>query len=307
MKTSVWLFKVGNLLERRTLTAFGVASLALFSAGLSQAAISACAGSATGTLLNSGVSGAANGCAVVDLSFQNISLSGANGTGGFATSTIATTGVYASSTAFSGNTAGTATLTFDSTTAANADWIDGGAGGTLAATFSWVAVAHSSGSYGAGPTNYTAPNVGFFWYFDKVTPFINGAVPTWSSGTQSVVVTTTFCLGAASTAGCAAPNTGTLIATIAEGSSISYTCGTASTTLYTCGAAGVLDTIASLRATQIAFSSVIAANEGNGSVQLTNFGFSYDQLAATPEPSTFGLLGSALLGLGFLARRRRKV
>jgi hypothetical protein len=151
------------------------------------------------------------------------------------------------------------------------------------------------------------------WFFNTVTAGISGSVGNAITGTQSISVITSFCLGATTMATCggSGANFGTLTANIAENASPVLGCGTGSTANYTCSG-GVLDISNAQYVTQIAFSTVVTANHiaalgtGAQTVDLNNFSLAFTQFAEAPEPGSYILMGSGLAALGFIARRRRR-
>ena len=283
----------------------GVGLFLAFGAGSSQAAISACTAVATGTVLT-GLNGAGNGCSSIDLSFEDFTVSGASGTNGFVAPTLANTAVFATGTAPSGNTINPVTLTFNPSTAANWDALTSDAiSGTLGATFSFVSNAHTGGSY-------PVADPGFAWYFDSVTLGASGAVG--NTILQSITITQTLCLGVSNAASCSAANQGIITASFAVNSSLpTFACSESSSNLVCTGGgtpatSPTLDILNSSQFTQIYSSTTISASHfffGN-TVDLNSFNLQFAQIAETPEPSTLGLMGTSLMALCALARKRRK-
>lgn len=285
------------------------------------AVTAACASTATGTVLdtidsaNSGNNtNNALGCGSVDLSFDNLAFSGTpTASGGYTAPTLTNTALFVSGGTIANNTISQMSMTVNPTSStlwSSTYSAASPSAGALTFTLNYSVTAQSSGSYGNGgsTTAYTQPDPGFRWYFDKISAGIAGTVTNIpGTTTQSAVVTTTFCLGSTSVVGCSAANSGTLTATIAEGSVISLACS-ASTTNYTCSS-GTVDLINTIRVSTIGFSSVVnltrANNSNAGTVGLDSFSINFDQVAYAPEPSTFALLGSALIALG-CARKRRQ-
>jgi hypothetical protein len=294
-----------------------VTALCMFGAANCFGVTAACVTTGTGSVLdsidsaNSGADTSNSlGCASLDLSFDNISLSNATASGGFTAATLANTAMFLTpgTVSLPNNTITGTSMTVNPTTSTN--WTSSTAG-SMTFQMDYSVTAHSSGGYGTGGnTPYTAPNPGSTWYFSQFTGAISGTVPNWpgSGNVQNVQAVTTFCLGAVSVTGCAAANLGTVTASIAEstqGGTTTISCsGTGSN--YTC-ANGVVTILNTLRFSDIAFRTVVTGNEGNGTVTLNNFGMQFDQTAYTPEPSTFGLLGLALLLLASLAKSRNRM
>lgn len=307
----------------RTLTIHQtIAIVALFAASAlpTYAVSAACASAATGTVLdtidsaNSGNNTSnALGCGSVDVSFDNISLSGSSASGGYTAASLTNTALFVSGGTIANNTISQMTMTVNPTSSTlwsstyNSSTPNSAA---MSFTMNYSVTAQSSGSYGSGGStaSYTQPDPGFRWYFDKISAGIAGSVTKipGSSNPQSAVVTTTFCLGSTAIAGCAAANSGTITATIAEGSVISLACS-ASTTNYSCSS-GTVDLINTIRISTIGLSSVVTLTRSNdasaGTVRMDSFSVNLDQVAYAPEPSTFALLGAALIALAAYAKRR---
>jgi len=281
----------------------------------------ACASAATGTVLDN-IDSANNGnnlnnalgCGSVDLSFDNVSFNGTpTASGGYTAASLNNTALFVTGGTITNNTISQMSMTVNPTSSAlwSSTYNAGSpSAGAMSFTLNYSVTAQSSGSYGNGGSTaaYTQPDPGFRWYFDKISAGIAGTVTNIpGTTTQSAVVTTTFCLGSNSIVGCAAANTGTLTATIAEGSVISLACS-ASTASYTC-ASGAVTLVNTLRVSTIGFSSVVnltrANNSSAGTVGLDSFSINFDQVAYAPEPSTFALLGTSLVALAVFAKRRQ--
>lgn len=256
------------------------------------ALVTACSSAATGTAIST-YNALGTGCAAVNLSFENMALTGGSGSGGFVAPTTANTAVY--------STGGG--LVFNPITAG--DWDAGTGDGTsaLAATFSYVAISHSNVAYSGGGGTYTNAGTNRFWSFSSITLAGSGSVS--NTAGQSMTVTQTVCFGVTTAAGCNASNQGILTASWAAGAS-TPTIGCSEGGAALSCASGVLNT--TLTANQAYFSVTIAANRVSGGtlVDLNSFTLTPGMIASAPEPSTFGLLGAALAGLGALARKRRK-
>jgi hypothetical protein len=280
---------------------FKIIGLILCSTNLSWATVTACGvGAANKTALSTyGTASLGNGCSAVDLSFENFLITSTTNTGGFGTPATSTTSGYASgATTTSGNTVGAVNFLLTPTTPS--DWVGSNGNAQFVAQFNYVAIAHSTGGY-------PAPSAGA-WYFDSLQ-LLSGPIFTPSNVLNTISFTQTYCLGATTTVGCAAANLAIVKA--------SYTGdGVLVSSSLSCGASfvsctgGLADISNSLRFSTVAVTTDVNANRATGSgaggsITIGDFGTSFAQFAATPEPSTFGLMGAALAGLGLLSRRRK--
>lgn len=269
-----------------------------FGAGISQAAISAC--STTGTAIT-GYSGASNGCATLDLSFQNIVLVSAGSSGSFGVPTAASTNFFTTSTSFTGNTATPLTATFGPGMFADWDGSSGGATSSLDMTITGSVTANSSGTYNGG--SYTQPLAGYHWALTSIA--LNAAGTTSGGVGNSMLITQTICLNTtAFSSGCGQRYT--LTATWG-GAAVSPTLGCAVAAGSGASCSGSTLVISPQTVTAISFQTVVALDRvDRGVATLTSFGNTLNQSAQTPEPGTFGMLSAALVGLGVLAKRRKK-
>jgi len=279
-------------------------SLALSTAGTGWSAIAACSTTALGTHLSTmGMGSTANGCAEVDLSYSNLSLTGTSSSGRGTTPTTATIDLYSSGTAASGNNAGPVDLFTDGFAS-----ITGASGtSTEAGMVGMQAAANTGGSY-TGGTYPTPSNPNLHWAYTGLQ--LNPSAAAVGAG-DSITIVENFCLNAtsATVAGnCTAANHGTLTATFTASTTPTYACvfGTsgvcASGTSSSVSFAGL-----TLAATTIAITEAVTLDRvGATTVTLTNVEDIFSEGAVSPEPGTFGLIGVALIGLGAIGYRKRK-
>jgi hypothetical protein len=137
--------------------------------------------------------------------------------------------------------------------------------------------------------------------------------PTFPNLNNSDVASATvnFCLGATQATvggGCLAANQGSFLMTWGVGTNTLSSL----TGLAVGNVSNALQVVAiAIPAPYRVFSSIsltsaftLSANGGN-SLRLDDFAIGYDQIAVSPEPSTFVMLGSALAGLALYRKRRR--
>lgn len=297
-----------NIKNKSGRLAIGLMSLALFTAVPGQAAISACGvGTANEAALSTyGSAALGNGCARVDLSFENFAVVSVSNTGGFGTPAPSTTAGYVTgASATSGNTVGV--INFLQAAVTPADWTSNNGGSNDHATFAYVATAHSTGTYTGG--TYTAPtDPSLSWYFSSLQLLTAAVIP--NTVGDSVTFVQKFCLGATTTVGCAAANLATITSAYTvtagvAGLSSNFSCGSS----FSCSGT-TANILSSLYFSTVAVLTDMTAIRSSGppsegSVTIGDFGTAFGQFADTPEPSTFGMLGAALVGLVFLGRRRK--
>jgi hypothetical protein len=290
----------------------------VFVASLSWGGVVACATTGPGLTLGDATfapTDVGNGCASVNVSFTNVSLSAPVASGTGVAETSSNNAIYATGTGVSGDNVGPVTATFDPTTASN--WsMNSGATSTTGATDSYVAVANTGGSYTGGtyPTPTTPGNI---WAFNDITLEASGSLTASKPGSQAQVVMT-ICIDATTTVGCAAADTATITATLSGSgneSTFGFQCsvGAGFTAAWgNCAGGSSNATNVSLTVsepTQVAISDVYIVDRVNGTgatVVLNDFQNIFGEMdPPAPEPSTFVLLGSALAGLAFLSRRRK--
>jgi hypothetical protein len=127
-----------------------------------------------------------------------------------------------------------------------------------------------------------------------------------NTGLDYVTITMSFCLGATTTSGCSSANTGSIVAKIETNGSgnsgaIIFTCSVGGNGSCVGGSVGSSVHITSAVDTIAVSETLALTHTGNASISITNIGNEF-----TPEPSTFVMLSSALLGLGGLHYRGRK-
>jgi hypothetical protein len=169
-------------------------------------------------------------------------------------------------------------------------------------TITGSVTANSSGTYNSGANSYTQPLAGYYWALTSIA--LNAAGTTSGGFGNSMLITQTICLNTtAFSAGCGQRYT--LTATWG-GAAVSPTlgCAVAAGSGASCSGSTLL---ISQQVTAISFQTVVALDRvDHGVATLTSFGNTLNQSAQTPEPGTFGMLSAALVGLGVLAKRRKK-
>jgi hypothetical protein len=250
-----------------------------------------------------------NGCYFVDQQFTNVTVSGNNQTSGPAVAVAerywATGGAITTA-----NTPDTMTqliLHLNGFNAAGANtWVDatvGGSAGTVTSNF-------RASANTVAPLNQPQESA-YHWVYTGIN-----FTPTFSSltNTDTVSVAVNFCFNATqATVGgtCLSGNQGTFTATWGQNGTGTTGTITSSTTGGTLGSTVTfvsnIPTITSAsRYTSVSISSVFTLTNSSSSLGLTEWAIGFNQVAVAPEPSTFGMMGAALLGFGLLARRRRR-
>lgn len=289
--------------------AVGIAGLFLAGASLSHGAVTACDGTEAAADVNvtnmSGYGGATNGCAVIDLSFENLSLvSSTNTSSGMATSTLTNLAAWATGSIPVGNTVGAINFYINSDNDANWD-ATSSQDGALITVLNYLVTAHSSGAFTGG--SYATPDPGFSWFFDQMVLNVN--LNSNTDNANDVLIRQTVCFsGTVATCAYGVGTSNTLSALYTSGNTTTATrsCQDNSTLLLCAGSNTAFDILNSSQVSSFIISTRIEILRDSGTVGLNWVGSEFTQFAETPEPGTFGLMGAALVGLGFFSRRRRK-
>jgi hypothetical protein len=297
--------------------------LLLVFADVSWASVASCATTATLDSFNTGVTptGTGNGCFDIDKSFTNFSVANASTGGGLAQSN-STDQITGTNTFSAVTSPWSVTTTFTPTVAA--DW---SVSGRASPTFDTIngtinMVVNSNGAFiapgtGAGQNNQYPVPIPASDRFYIQTASLGPVVGTTGHGfvPDTIVITETFCAGVAA---CNAADQIVLTATIGNNSSVvsSFTCVAAgANTMATCGSASSASAITVtfyypfVQALNVSDNyTEIVQQSGGGFLTtdtLSSFGNVFGGVELSPEPSTFVLLGTALLGLGALRFARR--
>ena len=296
-----------------------VGVLFCWSAGMSYAAVTGCAGSSIHTISAAGGETPAGGCGQTDLGFNTFNVTEETGIGtGNGPSTFAT-GLSTSGGTISGGTTITPinldfTATYTTGTNHAASAVD--------ETVSYLATPNLGG-VAEEPTGAA----GHSWAINGIAALTIPAAPTLTgtgiptgtgTGTADVYlkIIETVCLGQTSLANCAAANEATLTAlvtysgTALNGVQDSASCGSVTATFGCVASGGNLtfnDIFSAVVTNEIILNHPVDTGTGTTTYNLSLAGFddTFDQMEA-PEPSTFILLGSALAGLGALRLRKSR-
>jgi hypothetical protein len=300
-----------------------VSLLGIGMAGISRASVTACSSTPNGTAI-SAYTGAANGCSAVDMSYTNLTVTGASSSGGAPTPSTANIAAYSSGdTGASGNTAGPVNILFDGNGVTDNWSLSGLLSQNQGFTINYAANANTGGAY-TGGTYPTPTGANLHWTISGLlltstnTIVCNGPLGCLPNA-QQIVITETFCIGAATTAGCAPADFGTINATI-TGVAGSTTGQVTTAFVCTFASGGCVSStgnqinftageLSTLQTNGIAISDAVTITRTLGldlaTVTLTNLENQFDQLAEAPEPSTFILVGFALAAVAILRFRKR--
>ncbi len=263
---------------------------------------------ATGTVINPTYNGTGNGCSADDMTFTNVTAGatfGGSGTNATATTIAADTRLVSTGdVAASGNTIGPIAASFDSWNAATdgtgtaTQWTTSttGAAGQIVGTITYLANANVGG---AEPTNPL-----LHWAITGlVLSSITGGDISGGAGGDLVTIVETFCVSATTTVACAAGNKGTITETYTGSDTPTFACTTGTGSCLS--ATGATINFAGTGFTQIAISDVITIRNGSTTAAMDSFTNTFKEGAeAAPEPSSFILLGSALMGLTMIRVRK---
>jgi hypothetical protein len=313
----------------------------LVCANIGWASVSACSTTAGGALINSfgTVATATNGCAYVDKSFSDFTLThtgaaGANWAVNPPSDTGSTTFITAA-----GSTSSLAKLDF-----LDSNWsVNHSTGDSF--TNNMVVQAHGVGTAGAsfngynytnGSNGYVDAGTGKQWDITSIVVDLSAARITTlgANATNNLVITTAFCIGntALGTTGVCAPNGGAEYGfiqiqanTTGSGAVTSYTLscenlGGATGSAANCGAGqfsntgttaagGVVTFLLPVHNLGLSIFTTVSLNRTSGSgttVTLHDYQLDFGEAAESPEPATSGLIGVSLAGLAFLGYRRRR-
>lgn len=287
-----------------------LAALLLLCAAFGWGADSAC-NPGPATLSSFGTPGTGVGCFETDDSFTNFSVTnqGTLNTGDQVVGDVNIAGANTSDSPVT--TPWTVTETFSPTSASYWNTGANSGGANVEATIGYLV--NSSAAYISKATNtqYPTPTAGDAFYIDSVSlAKVTGTTGNSGGTADSITVTEIFCIGngACSTAATRV----TLTATFGNNSSTpTYSC-VAGATIAADGSCsgGTFNFATGEHVTTLTVTDQYDLVVHSTTTDfLTSFGnvFGEDEAAATPEPSTFILLGTVLVGIGFLRFRKRKV
>jgi hypothetical protein len=283
---------------------FAVAAALLFSACTGKASINACP--ALGRTISSfGSQSTSNGCYENDKTFTNFALTGSSGFGNNPILPTAATIDFSTETTFlSVTTPWTVTAFFSGVQETGAS--------RASATTSLVYLTNSHDTAANDP-GAPSPTAGYSFYIDSITLGVSGSTGS-SVGGDTISVAQMFCAGNTT---CTTTNSIMITAMYGNNSSTpSFNCSAGATETF--GAcAGAHSATANLVSYQTLLNTsttytVTAYSETNvppgqnipTMSTLNYFSDTFGEIETTPEPSTFGLFGSALVALYIYGARR---
>jgi hypothetical protein len=301
---------------------FALAGAFLLAANYGWAVTAACPSSGTALSNLTNTSPFNLYCYDTDKTFYNFAVSG-TGTNGGVSQTTSTVDIAGANTlgTYSLNTPWTTTATFTGATAADFQATSLGTftNAVTTGTMTWLVDSASTAVNTAGQ-GYPTPQAGASNVITGLTFNASGVTGNSSAG-DSLVVTQTFCIGLSACTTGATGDTITIAATWANNATTpTYSCTALTDSDATCTSAtsnvvtfnssniqllNVTD-LYTLTAKDNLTSPPLTANPTT--VTLTNFNdvFAEEELSSSPEPSTFILMGSALVGVAALRFRKRK-
>jgi len=264
--------------------------------------------------------GTGNGCYTVDQTFSNLVVAN-NGSSGAPVQSTSTVAIAGSSTWVSDAAPWINTTTFSGNTGANSDtaapWTFTGSGvGTY--LYGAIAVLTDSAESYFSPPGYPTPPSGASLLIANLS--LSAIASTGLDSSDAIIVGLDFCIGAAACTLTGPTANGISLQELFQGSNLttpsSYRCGYYSTSANagaTCSTVGssVNPITVSLNNPAPTLSAVeyyylVTAGASATTDSLTSFSINYGNEEVTPEPSSFPLLGAALVVLSMLKRTKRK-
>jgi len=271
---------------------------------------------ATGTLRST-----SNGCTYIDKTFSNFQVSNAT----YASIDVQSTAALGDTlNGTTGTGLGVADFTSSHFSVAN------GSADTTVAYINYVTTAYTGGTVGGytftnGTNGYATPPAGTAWQVSSISLNLSSAeIGSIGTGPGDLIeIFEGFCIGnntLSTTGSCASDGTGSNYGSIAiqanytaSGTTYFYDCqafgatfgsSDCNTGMFSVTATGIVTvTLPNPTTTLSVFEWVDLDDQGGGRVTLNSLYNGFGEDAEAPEPSTFGLLGSALAALGFLRRK----
>jgi PEP-CTERM motif len=254
-----------------------------------------------------GATSDANGCYEIDQTFSNFNV--ANGPGSSITQGMGTVDITGSSSWASDTTPWTTTATYSGNTGVNtaAPWTTSGPSSFVEGTITGIT---NTTATEFSPPGYPTPGGSESILIDNASLSAIGL--TGSGMGDSITITESFCVGTAACTTGPSGDTITLKATFSgpNDSTATYSCSTLADSHAACGG-GISTTPITVTFTTpvptLNVSDTYALVEGNWSNAdaLASFSNTFGNEETAPEPSTFILLGTALVGIGLLRARRK--